>query len=114
MENKKKMYDGLSYEQKMKAMDMIENAVNQIDETRKALDHFISLLGMEDKLGCEKQECCDCGKQDAHDIGLEELSEFVSERTGFCPRAVAVILDTAMTILGEMSEEDFDDADKDN
>ena len=111
MDNKKKMYDGLRYEQKMKAMDMIENAMNQIDETRKAIDHFISLLGMEDKLGCEKQECCECGK---HDIGLVELSEFVSERTGFCPRAVAVILDTAMTILGEMSEEDFDDADKDN
>ena len=111
MENKKKMYDGLSYEQKMKAMDMIEKSMEQIETTRKALEHFVSVLGMEDKLGCEKQECCECGK---HDIGLEELSEFVSERTGFCPHAIAVILDAAMTILGEMSEEDFNDADKDN
>ena len=85
-------------QKKMEAMDLLQNAINTVNA---AMD---SISKVADTLGIKVPE-------EPEGLGLEELANMVSERTGFCAHFVAEALDVAMTILEEMAEEDAEDAD---
>ena len=103
MEKQQKMYDGMSFDQKMEALDMLQAAMEQVETTKKAISHFITTLGIEPS---EKKDC--------KEFGFEDLVEIVSDRLGICPHIVEVIMDTAMDVLDQYTGEGADDADEDN
>jgi len=136
MEKQKKMYDGMSFDQKMEALDMLQAAMEQVETTKKAISHFIATLGIEPS---EKKDCKEFGfedlelftillfgrliatlgiepseKKDCKEFGFEDLVEIVSDRLGICPHIVEVIMDTAMDVLDQYTGEGADDADEDN
>ena len=106
MEKQKKMYDGMNFDQRMEAVEMLQAAMEQVETARKAIDHFITTFGMELPEKNERNE------QDL--FGYEDLVEIVSDRMGICPLIIDAILDTAIHVLDEYTGEGDDDADEDN
>lgn len=102
MEKQKKVYDGMNYDRKMEALDMLQAAMEQVETTKKAIDQFITTLGIDLKQDCEEPECCG-------DISLDELAVLVSEKTGYCPCIIEKILDATISILGDFDDDDDDE-----
>lgn len=106
MENRK-MYDGKDYSKKVEALEMFRSALIRLDQAMDAIDTIASELG----LNSEKHEAKECQSKEHQSFSLEELAKIVSDKTGFCPHAVAAIIDVILTTITEMSEEEPDDAD---